>query len=128
MTLQNPYPTIVILYNNPIDKENVTDRWVFCKSISNYDGVSSGQTNENGVTSIEMQDICNNNDTCRLYDGTFEHEYIVDTSFRPPKITVYQNASNAGDIYGTTYYNENEVYLKSDNYIDKDINLKTSDY
>jgi hypothetical protein len=128
MSLDNPFPVFVILADNKIDNNNVTSHWLYAKDVTTPQGVSSGQTDANGRTAIELMDVASNGDIIQIYDNTFEYEFILDISGLIPRIYAYQNAKSVGDIYSSSYYNGNELYLHTDNYVNKDINLKTSDY
>ena len=125
MTLGTPYPIFIFLKNNSINLVPVPSRTVNCKSITNYQGISSGVTDANGRTSIEMEYISNNGDLCQIYDGTFVYEFILNASGLPARFYLYQNSSTVGDISQVPMNYGNELYLTADNYIGKDINIKT---
>jgi hypothetical protein len=128
MTLDNPFPVFVILADNKIDNNNITSSWVYAKDITNPQGSASGQTDANGRTAVELMDVATNGDIIQVYDDTFEYEFVLDISGLIPRIYAYQNAKLPGDIHSSNYYYDNELYLHTDNYVKKDINLKTSDY
>ncbi len=128
MTLNNPFPVFVILSDNKIDDNNIPSHWVYAQDITNPQGSASGQTDANGRTAIELMDVATNGDVIQIYDDLFKYEFILDISGTIPRIYAYQNAKKIGDIYSSSYYYGDELYLHADNYVKKDINLKTSDY
>ena len=122
------YPLHLTLYDNIIEENTVSDRWVYAISLNNTSGAASSNTDINGETTIGISGISNNGQIIRVYDGTFNYEYILDTSVLPKRLDLYQNASNSNDVVVQSTYYGNEVYLTRDSFVGKDVNIKTMDY
>lgn len=127
MALSHPYFFFIHLYDNYRDKNVVTDRWI---SIDGDDGTVSGQTDAvNGQVAINVQDSTSTDgDILTIYDGTFRCSYKLDVTVPALELTLYQNASQTGDISMIPYNIGNELYLMNDSFVGSDVNLKTINY
>ena len=129
MTLENPYPIFIFLYDNIVDSNVVASTWVYCKDLDNPAGIASSQTDAGGRCAVDVQNVSTDGDKLVTYEGTVDYEFTLDVSNPITRIYLYQNASNsdaelamAADSYGT------ELCLHLDNYVDDDVNIKTIGY
>lgn len=127
MALDFPYFVFIHLYDSKVDSNYITDRWVY---ITGEDTTVSGQTDSvSGQCAINIQDATSSNgDVLTISDNTYEYQFILDTSTPSVEFNNYQNATNVGDIFVANNNESKEISLHTDNYVKKDINLKTSDY
>jgi hypothetical protein len=76
-----------------------------------------------------MKYISNDGDVCRIYDGTFEYDFVLNVGQLPPRYYLHQNASTSTDIFmqpESTSTNEISIYV--DNKVKTNVNIKTGNY